>query len=46
MSFKEAVQKLNTDHLPGDGFCISNKASHISCARMVGVVWAEFGIAL
>ena len=25
ISFKEALQKMNTDYLPGDGFCISNK---------------------
>ena len=30
MSFKEAVQKLNTDLIPGDGFCISNKVSIVN----------------
>ena len=25
ISFKEALQKMNTDYLPGDGFCVSNK---------------------
>ena len=29
MSFKEALQKMNTDYLPGDGFCISNKVHRL-----------------
>ena len=30
ISFKEALQKMNTDFIPGDGFCISNKV-HCTC---------------
>ena len=41
ISFKEALQKMNTDYLPGDGFCISNKV-HVHRSVGGGGI-AEYG---